>query len=189
MDEKLNEQQDTFIEEEEKVLEKEDQQERITIEEKKEAVPELEELLITLEGEKKEKERLQEKALRLQADFENHKRRVFKERERVQHQANRSLVEGLLPIIDNLERAISSKPQDELAQGVKMILNQLLDYLSKEGLEEINALNQPFDPCYHEAVEKVEGEDCKEDMVVLVLQKGYCFKGELLRAAVVKVMG
>lgn len=139
--------------------------------------------------ERKEKELYKDRLLRFQADFDNYKRRVIKEREKTVEQANRNLMEGLLPIIDNLERAISSKPEDELFVGVAMILRQLMEHLKTEGLEEIEALGKIFDPCYHEAVERVETEDCEEETIVQVLQKGYCFKGEVIRAAVVKVAG
>lgn len=148
------------------------------------------ELLELLQNERREKELYQERSLRFQADFSNYKKRVIKERERIIQQANRDLLEGFLPIIDNLERAIDSLPKEEkFTAGMKMILDQMLQYLSQQGLEQMDPMGQVFDPCYHEAVEKVVQEDCDEDTVIQVLQKGYSFQGQVLRAAVVKVAG
>lgn len=179
--------------EKEKALEDEKQEDEKLEDEKQEERERLEdiepeELLSSLLEERREKELYQERLLRFKADFENHKKRVIKERERIIKQANKGLIEGLLPIIDNLDRAVSSKHEDdEHSAGVRMIIKQLMDYLSQEGLEEVEALGQVFDPCYHEAVERVESSEHESDTIVQVLQKGYCFKGDLLRAAVVKV--
>lgn len=154
------------------------------------AEPGYEELQELLEKERSEKELYKERSLRFQADFVNYKKRVLKERERTIKQANRDLLEGFLPVIDNLERAISSRPEDDdLAVGVKMILDQMLQYLYGKGLEQIDPLGQIFDPSYHEAVERVEQDGCEEDTIIQVLQKGYSFQDEVLRAAVVKVAG
>lgn len=186
-EEQLPEEQERLEEEESQKEEETDREEEKEIEEESE---DQEDPMATLvEEERREKELYQERLLRFQADFDNYKRRVIKERERTVQQANRNLMEGLLPIIDNLERAISSKPEDDLFVGVSLILRQLKEYLKTEGLEEIEAMGKIFDPCYHEAVEKVERDDYEEDTIIQVLQKGYTFKGEVIRAAVVKVAG
>jgi len=127
---------------------------------------------------------------RLQADFENFKRRVEKERKDHENHATTSLVSRLLPVLDNFERAVSSLPHESgeaLMDGVTLIFRQLLDELRKEGLNAIESVGQVFDPTLHDALE-TESEPGQADYVVVEeLQRGYKFHGRLLRPALVKV--
>lgn len=153
--------------------------------EREEADPEKEAL-------KKEAEEHYQRYLRTQADFDNFRRRVRQEKEEFAKYASQSIIEGLLPIIDNFERAIAASREqsdfDALAKGVEMISRQLLQLLEGEGLKEIEALGQPFNPELHQAVMTVEAEDGTESgMVVEVLQKGYMLKERVIRPSMVKV--
>ncbi|MDD5747780.1 MAG: nucleotide exchange factor GrpE [Actinomycetota bacterium] len=134
---------------------------------------------------------LEESLLRLRAEFENYRKRIIKEQTRILETAEADLVRKLLPVIDNLERAVLNSEGNEgsesLLKGVRMVLDQTLEILKKEGLEVIDPQGMKFDPENHEAVMVVETEECPEDTVLEVAQKGYRFRGELLRPAMVKV--
>lgn len=129
--------------------------------------------------------------VRLKAEFENYRKRMLKEQTRILETAEGDLIKKLLPVIDNLERAIDNSAggggTDGVAKGVAMVLGQLLDILSKEGLEVIDPEGEPFDPEHHEAMMVVETDECPEDTVTEVTQKGYRFNGLLVRPAMVKV--
>lgn len=129
--------------------------------------------------------------IRLKADFENYRKRMLREQTRILETAESGLVKKLLPVIDNLERALGnsagSEKTDGMRQGVSMVLDQLMEILKKEGLEVIDPEGQPFDPEHHEAMMVIETDECPEDTVVEVTQKGYKFGGMLLRPAMVKV--
>jgi len=138
-----------------------------------------------------ENERLLDGLMRLKADFENYRKRMIKEQTKILETAESELTKKLLPIIDNLERALLNARADNasptLTKGIEMILTELLEILQKEGLEIINPEGMPFNPEQHEAMMVVETEECPEDTVVEVAQKGYKFRGLLLRPAMVKV--
>jgi molecular chaperone GrpE len=143
------------------------------------------------ELEKKHKQTLSQ-FTRLQADFENYKKRTQKEKEGIYRYAVEEFGEKLLPVIDNLDRALESFEKDGCEadgylDGVKMVFNQLLDVLKEEGIEEIEAIGEEFNPMYHHAVcmEAVEGE--QDDVIIEVFQKGYQIKDKVLRPAMVKV--
>lgn len=122
------------------------------------------------------------------ADADNFKKRSAKELENAMKYRIQSFAKEILPAIDNLERALSSETNDEnMRIGVQMIYDQIMAALKKEGLQEIEALDQPFDHNVHQALltEKVEGVE--PNMVVEVLQKGYMLKDRVLRASLVKV--
>ncbi len=129
--------------------------------------------------------------LRAYADTDNTRKRLVKEAETVKKYRFQSAALELLPILDNLNRALSVKPENpELAnyvRGFEMIQTQLENALKNEGVQEIEALNQPFDANFMQALsmEKVEGMD--PGIVTEVLQKGYKLKDRLLRPALVKV--
>ena len=94
----------------------------------------------------------------------------------------------ILPVIDNCERALAQPTTDEkYKKGVEMIYNQLIQALKKEGVEEIDCLNKPFDANYHQAIMMEKKEDVESGVVIEVLQKGYMLKDRILRAAMVKV--
>ena len=127
---------------------------------------------------------------RLKADFDNYRKRMVKEQTHILQTAEAGLIKKLLPIIDNLERALQSEPESEAAglkEGVAKVLELMLDTLAKEGLEVIDPEGEPFDPEHHEAMMVVETDECPEDTVTDVVQKGYRFGGVLLRPAMVRV--
>lgn len=134
---------------------------------------------------------LQNRLLRVQADYDNFKKRTIKEKEELAKYAAAQLVESLLDAVDNFERAIlasnESRNYDSLVQGVEMVYRQLGDVLAKEGLELIEAIGQPFNPEFHQAVMQVETDQYEAGYVVEELQKGYIFKGKVIRPSMVKV--
>lgn len=138
-----------------------------------------------------EDEEILNRLLRLQADFENFKKRTQKEKTEIFQFASENLATKLLPVMDNLERAEAAINGVEAegqayANGIQMVFKQLKEVLKEEGLEEINCVGH-FDPKFHHGV--AVGEDAeKEDQDILeVLQKGYSFKGKVIRPAMVKV--
>lgn len=128
---------------------------------------------------------------RMKADFDNYRKRVIREQTSLVERASRDLIEKLLPIIDNLERAINSSKGNTdfqtLLSGIEIIYQQLLEVLKKEGLEPINPQAEPFDPECQEAVMSEARDDHQDETVLEVLEKGYRLKGVLLRPAKVKV--
>jgi molecular chaperone GrpE len=143
-------------------------------------------------------ESLQEKAdknydlyLRSQADMENFKKRSAKDKEDVVRYANETLIKEILPVMDNLEKAISHAQQDNavdaLREGVSLTLKGLKDSLAKAGVQEVEAQGQPFDPCFHEAVSEMVDERAKPGTVLQELQKGYVLNGRLIRPSMVIV--
>ncbi len=155
---------------------------RLTKKELEEKMLELEEKLA--EAQAKAREYLED-AQRQKAELENYRKRMIREQTRIVEQANRHLIAGLLPVIDNLEKALEAcgDREDPLAKGVRMVYEQFMDILRKEGLEEINPHGHPFDPAECEAVMTVVSDDHEDETVVEVHQKGYRYKGSLLRPA------
>ncbi|MBI5046298.1 nucleotide exchange factor GrpE [Candidatus Micrarchaeota archaeon] len=129
--------------------------------------------------------------IQLQADFENYKKRNTKETEFIRENAAANMVASLLPIIDEFELAFShshkAKSSDEhFHKGMELIYAKLLDLLKKESVEEMKVLGEKFDPYNHDALRQGEGDSGK---VIEVIQKGYLFKGKVLRHAKVVVGG
>ena len=128
--------------------------------------------------------------LRKQADFQNFTKRKEKEVEELKKFSSEKIITQFLGSLDNLERAIESsvesKDFDSLLKGVEMIVKNLKDIMSAEGVEEIKT-EGAFDPVYHHAVGVEASEDFKEDEIVKVLQKGYMMKGKVIRPAMVIV--
>jgi molecular chaperone GrpE len=128
---------------------------------------------------------------RVQADFENYRKRMLREQTALVERATEGLVEQLLPVLDNFERALESidaGTSDEMARvrkGVELVFTELYGALEKSGLSRIEALGKPFDPHEHEAVAQDDGDG--EPVVAEVLRTGYRFKGRVLRPATVKV--
>jgi molecular chaperone GrpE len=125
------------------------------------------------------------------AELENFKKRATREKDEAVRFANESLVRDLLPVIDNLERAVehaqgggNGKP---LVEGVEMVLKGILDVLAKHGVAQISAVGQPFDPEKHEAMAQVESENHAPNTVIEEHHKGYLLKDRLLRPALVTV--
>lgn len=129
--------------------------------------------------------------IRQVAELENFKRRSAKEREEAIRFANEGLIKDLLPILDNLERAVSHAASGDngksFTEGVEMILKAFLDVLAKHGVTQIAALGQPFDPSKHEAMAQIETSGHKHNSIVEEHHKGYLFRERLLRPALVSV--
>jgi len=128
---------------------------------------------------------------RLKAEFENYKKRVLKEREQTVKLANEISIRQFLPIMDDLERAISSvkktKDIDSLVEGIVMVLNQLKEVLKKQGVEEIEAKGKEFNPYFHEAVLELRSDEYPDNFVVEEMRKGYKLNNRILRPAMVRV--
>jgi molecular chaperone GrpE len=137
-----------------------------------------------------EKQELLDTLVRRQADFENYRKRVEKERQHEQHRGVESLIENLLPVLDAFERAIAAHQDpayEEYQKGVELIERRLRDALAKQGLERIEARGQRFDPHFHHAIERVETDQYPDGSVIEELQSGYTFHGKVLRPAMVRV--
>ncbi len=132
-----------------------------------------------------------EKMLRNMADMENLRKRMEKEKKDYIDYANRELIFELLPVVDNFDRALQSAEKTAHSapyiQGFEMIYKQLKGMLKQQGVEEIKAQGEPFDPHLHEAVQTGETDHYPPDTVLEVIMKGYLLRGKLLRPAVVKV--
>lgn len=138
----------------------------------------------------KEKEDLYDRLLRLQADFENYKKRIDKERQEFYHYALSEVIREILPTMDDLERALQksdSKDFESLHRGIELIYNNLRETLQKFGLQPIKAKEEIFDPHYHEALFLEETDQYQENQILEEYQKGYMLKDRLLRPAVVKL--
>lgn len=128
------------------------------------------------------------KLQRLQADFINFRNRSSKEREKIRFLTIKEIMAGLLPIIDNFERALTShQEENELKKGVDMIYRQLMNFLEKLGVEVIPAVGQPFDHNLHEALMQEEDEQYESGMIIEELEKGYILNDNVIRPAKVKV--
>ncbi|PIQ25882.1 nucleotide exchange factor GrpE [bacterium (Candidatus Blackallbacteria) CG17_big_fil_post_rev_8_21_14_2_50_48_46] len=129
--------------------------------------------------------------MRVAADFENYQRRVAREREDLIKFAGQQIVTNLLEVIDNIERALQNevKPEEfsHFVEGVKMIHKQFLDVLQKSGVAVIDAVGQPFNPEYHEAIMSESTNDYPDETVIAEFQKGYQMNGRVLRPSMVKV--
>ncbi len=163
---------------ENEVLEQEEQVEETTQEE----VAETEENPL-----QKSYDELYDKHLRTLAEYDNYKRRTQKEKDGIYVTAQADAVESLLPVLDNLERAVEAAEDSPMKEGVQMILKQLLETLSKLGVSEIEAVGKLFDPNLHNAVMHVEDETVGEQIVVEQFAKGYTMKDKVIRYSMVKV--
>jgi molecular chaperone GrpE len=152
---------------------------------------EVEELKKKLEEKEKEAKENYDRLLRMAADFENYKKRAAKEKEEWTKFANEDLLKGVLPFIDNLERAVNhaQKVNDTgvLIEGVRLTLQQLLQALNKFGLSSFESIGKPFDPAVHEAMLVVETDQYEPNQVIEEFQKGYLLNDRLLRPATVSV--
>jgi molecular chaperone GrpE len=134
-----------------------------------------------------------DRLLRVTAEFENYKKRTERNINDFKKFANESLIKDILPIVDNLERALeipegdNEKTYDGLRKGVEMTLKGLMDSLKQYGVVTIESLEKPFDPNLHQAVMQEESDKHPESTVSQVLQKGYMIQDRLLRPAMVVV--
>lgn len=135
-----------------------------------------------------EKADLTDRMLRARAEFDNARRRAERERSDFLQFAAMDLVKDILPVLDDFERALKVETADRnYAKGVELIYQRMADTLKKLGLEPIETAGRPFDPNLHQAVERVETDEAEDQSVVGEFQRGYNFKGKLLRPAMVKV--
>ena len=139
-----------------------------------------------------EADRLQDRLVRLQAEFENYKKRMAREKADFFKFAVERLLLEFLPILDNLERALASARseagnREAVVEGVDMIARLFRSVLEKAGVKPMEAVGQPFDPSHHQAVAQVESRGEGDNVVVEEIQKGYLLEGRVLRAAMVKI--
>jgi molecular chaperone GrpE len=135
-----------------------------------------------------EKAELADRLLRARAEFDNARRRAERERSEYLQFAALDLVKDVLPVLDDFERALKVETADRnYAKGVELIYQRLFETLKKMGLEPIDSAGKPFDPNVHQAVERVETSDAEDQTVLGEFQRGYNFKGKLLRPAMVRV--
>ena len=156
--------------------------------------PERAERSALLDKYKKSEEQLREaedRVLRTVAEAENFKKRLQRERDEQTRYANEAIIRELLPVIDNLERALdhseAGSDQGSLVEGLNMTLKAFLDTMARFGCTPVEAVGQVFDPNFHEAVSQEETADYEANSVLHELQKGYTLKGRLLRPAMVVV--
>jgi len=144
-----------------------------------------------LEAAREEAGRHLETAQRLQAEFDNYRKRMAREQEDAVKRAGQRIIMEVLPVLDNLERAVAHAEEaggpSDLTDGVRMVLQQMLDVFAKEGVERIEPEGQPFDPNEHQAVGQAERDDVPEGTCVDMYQCGYRMHGRVLRPAAVVV--
>jgi molecular chaperone GrpE len=137
-----------------------------------------------------EKQDLMNTLVRRQADFENYRKRVEKERQSDRHRGVELLIEKILPVLDAFENALAADAAgatDEYRKGFELIYRQLIDTLTKQGLKRIDATGKEFDPNFHHAIQSVETTERPEGHVLGELQPGYIFHDRVLRPAMVRV--
>jgi len=135
-----------------------------------------------------EKAELLDRLLRRAAEFENFRKRTERERADFLEYAGMEVVREILPVLDDFERALKHETADEeYRKGIELIYQRLGDTLKKLGLEAIESAGKPFDPNFHQAVQRVETPDVEDHTVIEEFQRGYNFKGKLMRPAMVKV--
>jgi molecular chaperone GrpE len=148
-------------------------------------------MMADLEEAREEAARNLETAQRAQAEFDNYRKRMTRDHADTVKRAGERIVGNLLPVVDNLERAIdhvtAGGDRNDLLSGVEMVLGQLLDILAKEGVEQVDPFGQPFDALKHQAVGQKEDPEMPEGTVVEVYQKGYEMHGRTIRSAMVVV--
>jgi molecular chaperone GrpE len=140
-----------------------------------------------------ERDQLRDRLLRTTAEFDNYRKRIERERREMADRAAESLLLDLLPLVDDLERALAAEasgggePADAYRRGVELIHRQMLDLLARRGVTPMEALGADFDPHLHQAVASEAVEGHRDGEVIDVLRKGYVINDRLLRPAMVKV--
>ena len=134
---------------------------------------------------------LEDRVRRQMAEFDNYRKRTDKEKESMFSMGERSVIEKMLPILDNFERGLAALPEEEkgssFADGMDKILKQFTKQLEDLGVKPIEAVGKEFDPAYHNAVMQVESEEYEEGVVVQEFQNGYIYKDTVLRHSMVTV--
>ncbi|MDE3165133.1 MAG: nucleotide exchange factor GrpE [Acidobacteriota bacterium] len=135
-----------------------------------------------------EKAELEDRLLRARAEFQNARARAERERSEYLQFAAMDLIKEIVPVLDDFERAMRAETADkDYARGVELIYQRMYDQLKKMGLEPIETAGKLFDPNLHQAIDRVERDDVEDQAIVAELQRGYQFKGKLLRPAMVRV--
>ena len=135
-------------------------------------------------------EELRQTLLRRQADFDNYRKRIEKERFEDSKRAIARVIEGLIPVIDGFEHALAAHREseyDNYRKGFELIYKQLLDSVTKLGVERVDPVGKSFDPHLHQAVDRAETTDREDGAILQVFQPGYVFHGRVLRPAMVRV--
>lgn len=138
----------------------------------------------------KDLEDLRQTLLRRQADFDNYRKRVEKERGEDSRRSTARVLEGLIPVVDSFDQALASHQEPEYAnyrKGFELIHKQLVDNLARLGAERIDPLGMTFDPHLHQAMDRTETTEHDDGTIVQVFQPGYMFHGKVLRPAMVRV--
>jgi molecular chaperone GrpE len=133
---------------------------------------------------------LRQTLLRRQADFDNYRKRIEKERTEDSKRTTARLIEGLIPVIDGFEHALAAHREKEYEvyrKGFELIYKQLLDNITKLGVERIDPIGKQFDPHAHQAMDRLETTEQDDGTIVQVFQPGYVFHGRVLRPAMVRV--
>jgi len=137
-----------------------------------------------------EKEDLQLTLVRRQADFENYRKRIERDRHEEGRRGVERLIADLIPVVDGFDRALQAHDDpayEEYRKGMMLIRKQLWDTLARHGVERIDAADKIFDPHVHQAIERVESKDHPDGFILHVFQDGYMFHGRVLRPAIVRV--
>ena len=133
---------------------------------------------------------LRQTLLRRQADFDNYRKRIERERAEDSKRYTARMIEALIPIIDGFEHALAAHREpayENYRKGFELIYKQLLDNLAKLGVERVEPVGQHFDPHLHQAVDRTETNDAEDGTILQVYQPGYVFHGRVLRPAMVRV--
>lgn len=185
LQEQEEQEQETTIEQEDGELQDEENNEKEVLQEDIKAIK------AQLEEQTKKSEEYFNALQRTMAEFDNFRKRTIKEKENIYQDAVSDTVAEMLPVLDNLQRAIDTCKENaesaKLLEGVEMVLKQFKDSLSKLGVEEIKAVGENFDPELHNAVMHIEDEMVDENTIVEEFQKGYKVKDRVIRHSMVKV--
>lgn len=137
---------------------------------------------------KQDYDELDDRYKRILAEFENFKKRSGKERESLYNSILSDVVEGILPILDNLENAMKVETQDEeYKKGIELVIKQFQEFLTSKGVEEIKAVGETFDPELHEAVSSIQDENLGEKEIAQEYRKGYKIGNRVIRHSMVVV--
>ena len=136
-------------------------------------------------------EELTDRLKRTMAEFDNFRKRTEKEKAAMFEMGAKDVIEKILPVVDNFERGLAALPEDEkessFAKGMEMIYKQLMKNLEDMGVKPIEAVGQPFDPNFHNAVMHIDDENLGENVVAAELQKGYMYRDSVVRHSMVQV--
>ena len=162
------------------------------IAEKKEPLDPMKEMETKLESLERESKETHDRLLRVSAEFENYKKRASREMTEFRKFANESFAKALLPVVDNLDRAIESSSNDKqtdnsVVEGVSMTLKEIMRVLEQFSLKPFESLGETFDPGFHQAMYQEETEEYPDNTIIKELQKGYMIHDRLLRPAMVVV--